>query len=127
MIRTGILVLLAVALSACAQLPGTSGTAGSREQAPIPESSGSQPASPTTALLEQGRRQSAKGEYDQAVASLERALRIEPTNPWLWLELAQIHRSAGNERQAGGHARKALSLTGSDRAAEQAALRFLGE
>ena len=127
MIRTGILVLLAVALSACAQLPGTSGTAGSREQAPIPESSGSQPASPTTALLEQGRRQSANGEYDQAIASLERALRIEPANPWLWLELAQIHRSAGNERQADGHARKALSLAGPDRAAEQAALRFLGE
>ena len=73
------------------------------------------------------RRQSADGQYDQAVASVERALRIEPGNPWLWLELAQIHRSAGNARQADGHARKALSLAGTDRAAEQAARRFLGE
>ena len=127
MIRFGILVLLAVALSACAQLPGTSGTVGSQEPAPVPDAGGSQAASPTAALLEQGRRQSADGDYDQAIASLERALRIEPANPWLWLELAQIHRSAGNEGQADGHARKALSLAGSDRAAEQAVRRFLGE
>ena len=127
MIRTGILVLLAVALSACAQLPGTPGTAGSREPAALPETGTPAPASPTAALLEQGRRQSADGDYDHAVASIERALRIEPGNPWLWLELAQIHRSAGNERQADGHARKALSLAGTDRAAEQAARRFLGE
>jgi Tfp pilus assembly protein PilF len=127
MIRIGILALLAVALSACAQLPGTPGTAGSQEPMPAPETAGPPPASPAAALLEQSRRQSADGEYDQAVASLERALRIEPVNPWLWLELAQIHRAAGNEQQADGHARKALSLAGTDRAAEQAARRFLGE
>ncbi len=127
MIRTGILVVLAVALSACAQLPATPGTAGSQEPAPPPGSGSPPPASPTAALLEQGRRQSADGDYDHAVASIERALRIEPGNPWLWLELAQIHRAAGNERQADGHARKALSLAGTDRAAEQAARRFLGE
>jgi len=127
MIRTGILVLLAAVLSACAQLPATPGTAGSQEPAPLPDAGRPQTASPTAALLEQGRRQSADGEYDQAIASMERALRIEPGNPWLWLELAQIHRSAGNERQADAHARKALSLAGMDRAAEQAARRFLGE
>ena len=127
MIRIGILALLAVALSGCAQLPATPGTTGDREAAPSPETGGPPPASPTAALLEQGRRQSAAGEYDQAVASVERALRIEPGNPWSWLELAQIHRSAGNERQADAHARKALSLAGTDRAAEQAARHFLGE
>jgi Tfp pilus assembly protein PilF len=127
MIRTGILVLLAAALSACAQLPATPGSVGSPEPSPPPESGSAPPASPTAALLEQSRRQSADGDYDQAVASVERALRIEPGNPWLWLELAQIHRSSGNERQAEAHARKALSLAGTDRAAEQAARRFLGE
>jgi Flp pilus assembly protein TadD len=127
MIRTAILVLLAVALSACAQLHGTPGTADSQETTPLPEAGSPPPASPTAALVEQGRRQSADGQYDQAVASVERALRIEPGNPWLWLELAQIHRSAGNARQADGHARKALSLAGTDRNAEQAARRFLGE
>jgi Tfp pilus assembly protein PilF len=127
MTRTALLVLLAVALSACAQLPGTAGSAAKQESTPLPEAGVPAPASPTAALLEQSRRQSASGEYDQAIASVERALRIEPGNPWLWLELAQIHRSAGNERQADGHARKALSLAGTDRAAEQAARRFLGE
>ena len=130
MIRTGFLVLLALVLSACAQLPGTPGSgspASTREPAPTPEAGSPPPASPTAALLEQGRRQSADGEFDQAVASLERALRIEPGNPWLWLELAQIHRSAGNDPQADAHARKALSLAGTDRTAEQAARRFLWE
>ena len=125
MIRTGCLVLLALVLSACAQLPatpGATGTASTREPASSPKAG-----SPAQALLEQGRRQSADGEFEQAVASLERALRIEPGNPWLWLELARIHRSAGNDRQAEAHARKALSLAGTDRAAEQAARRFLGE
>jgi Flp pilus assembly protein TadD len=126
MIRTGILVLIAVALSACAQLPGTPRSAGSQETTPLPAAGRPPPASPTAALVEQGRRQSADGQYDQAVASVERALRIEPGNPWLWLELAQIHRSAGNARQADGHARKALSLAGTDRAAEQAERSFLG-
>jgi Tfp pilus assembly protein PilF len=128
MTRNGFFVLLALALSACAQLhatPGSTGSAGSRE--PAPETGSPPPASPTAALLEQGRRQSADGEVDQAAASLERALRIEPGNPWLWLELAQIHRSAGNDRQAEAHARKALSLAGTDRTAEQAARRFLEE
>jgi len=127
MIRTGILVLLAVALSACAQLPGTPGTAGTQGSTPAPEAGSPPPASPAAALLEQSRQQSTNGDYDQAVASVERALRIEPRNPWLWLELAQIHRAAGNDRQAEGHARKALSLAGTDRAAEQAARQFLGE
>jgi len=127
MIRIGMLALLAVALYGCAQLPATPGTTGSQEPTPPPEAGSPPPASPTAALLEQGRRQSAAGEYDQAVASVERALRIEPANPWLWLELAQVHRAAGNERQADAHARKALSLAGTDRAAEQAARRFLGE
>ena len=127
MIRTAILVLLAVALSACAQLPGTPATTGSPETTPLPEAGSPPPASPTAALVDQSRRQSADGQYDQALASVERALRIEPGNPWLWLELAQIHRSAGNARQADGHARKALSLAGTDRNAEQAARRFLGE
>ena len=89
MIRSGICVLLVIALSACAQLPGTTGSQGST---PVPGSVSPAPASPTTALLEQSRRQSTSGEYDQAVASVERALRIEPGNPRLWLELAQIHR-----------------------------------
>ena len=127
MIRQGILVFLAVALSACAQLPGTPGATGDQESTPLPEAGSTAPTSPTAALLEQSRRQSASGDYDQAVASVERALRIEPGDPWLWLELARIHRSAGNEHQADSHARKALSLAGTDRAAEQAARRFLGE
>lgn len=42
------------------------------------------------ALLDQARNQARVGEGEQAAASLERALRIEPRNPWLWHRLAVL-------------------------------------
>jgi len=51
-----------------------------------------------------------KGEYPAAIATLERALRIEPDNPLVWLELGQTHLSAKNPPQAESMARKAIVL-----------------
>ncbi|HSM29229.1 MAG TPA: tetratricopeptide repeat protein [Woeseiaceae bacterium] len=124
MTRIVLVLVLAAGVSACAQLPGAPATPESRDVPSTPDSGGAA-ASPTAALLEQGRQQSAAGDYARAAASVERALRIEPANPYLWLELANIHRAAGNAPQAEANARKALSLAGSDRAAEQAARQFL--
>lgn len=42
------------------------------------------------ALLETAREQAAAGHDEQAAASLERALRIEPRNPWLWHRLGVL-------------------------------------
>jgi hypothetical protein len=70
----------------------------------------------STMLLEQSRRERAAGSLDDAADSIERALRIDPDNPWLWLELGEIHMMAGDSTQAEEMARKALSLAGSDQA-----------
>lgn len=61
-------------------------------------------------LLEQGRTQRLAGEYQQASASLERALRVDPQQASIWLELGRLRFDEGNFAQAEQMARKALSL-----------------
>lgn len=68
----------------------------------------------TSALLQQGRQQAAAGEYALATASLERALRINPRDYSLWLELGRVRLAEGDRAQAGNMARRALSLAGND-------------
>jgi len=66
------------------------------------------------ALLAQSRSHQAAGRYEQAAASIERALRIEPRQPVLWLELGTIRLKEGDFAQAESLGRKALSLAGGD-------------
>lgn len=65
-------------------------------------------------LLEQSRAERAAGNNTQAGASIERALRIDPNNAALWVELGEINLAAGNRSQAASMARKALTLTAGD-------------
>ena len=127
--RSLLLMLLALTISGCASLPATreeTGTSAPSSKAPsVPKRGTGAPPGPSAALLEQGRAQLAAGDYSQAAASLERAIRIEPGNPWLWLELAKVHFTSGNLPQAESHARKALSLSGHDAAARDAAGKLL--
>lgn len=76
-------------------------------------------------LLEQSRDERAAGSYAEAAVSIERALRIDPNNPALWIELAEIKGAEGNLDQAEMMARKALTLAGSDRSIEERAERLL--
>jgi len=62
------------------------------------------------ALLDHAELDSKAGKRDAAGASLERALRIEPRNPWLWLQLAQVRLAQGQYAQAITLARKANSF-----------------
>jgi Flp pilus assembly protein TadD len=64
--------------------------------------------------LKSGRQQAAAGDYALATASLERALRINPRDAELWLELGRIKLAQGDLAQAESMARRALSLAGSD-------------
>jgi hypothetical protein len=66
------------------------------------------------ALLEQSRAQRAAGSLPAARASLERALRLEPNSPLLWLELGELELQTGNNTQAATLARKAMTLAGRD-------------
>jgi tetratricopeptide (TPR) repeat protein len=76
-------------------------------------------------LLRQSRAEREVGDYATATATIERALRIDPSNPALWLELGEIHLAAGNRAQAEAMARKALTLAGDDRALESQGERLL--
>ncbi|HUQ51711.1 MAG TPA: tetratricopeptide repeat protein [Gammaproteobacteria bacterium] len=66
------------------------------------------------ALLEQSRAQRAAGSLPAARASLERALRLDPNSPVLWLELGELELQVGNNAQAATLARKAMTLAGRD-------------
>jgi tetratricopeptide (TPR) repeat protein len=67
------------------------------------------------ALLERVHLDSQAGKRDSAGASLERALRIEPRNPWLWHELAQLRLEQGLYAQGTSLARKSNSFAGQER------------
>ena len=79
------------------------------------------PASPAVvALVNRARLQADTGEMDQAAASLERAIRIEPQNALLWLELAQIKLHQGNPSQAEQMALRAVRFATDDRIEREA-------
>lgn len=72
------------------------------------ESSGS--AAPVISLVKAARAALAQGRTDQAGASLERALRIEPRNPWVWQALSALHIVTQQAEQAESEAKKSMSL-----------------
>ena len=84
---------------------------------PVPPSP-SRPSPPvnsaTQTLLNQSRAHQVAGRYEQAAASIERALRIEPRQGSLWLELGNIRLKEGDYPQAESMGRKALSLSTGD-------------
>jgi hypothetical protein len=80
-----------------------------------------------TALVAQAHRQAAGGDPQLAISSIERALRIEPDNPLLWIELGEIHESAGHFEQAGGIGHKALQLSTGDPHALSASWHLIAE
>jgi tetratricopeptide (TPR) repeat protein len=62
------------------------------------------------ALLDRARQEASSGRRESAGASLERALRIEPRNAWLWHELARLRLTQGQYAQAVSLAQKSNSL-----------------
>ena len=66
------------------------------------------------ALLDRAQIDNQTGNREAAGASLERALRSEPRNAWLWLELAQLRLTQGQYAQAITLARKSVSFAGHD-------------
>lgn len=79
---------------------------------PGPAAGGASPA--VVALLDQAATQQRGGHAEQSAATLERALRIEPRNPWLWFRLAEIRLQMGMARRAEQLALKSNALAGAD-------------
>lgn len=73
------------------------------------------------ALVSQAQAQRRKGDLPGATVSLERALRIEPSNPLLWVEMGRLRMDQRNFQQAEAMGRKALSMSVGDDRTQSAA------
>lgn len=142
------LLLVAAVLAACrstgpyesprgpeAPTPGPPPPPPVEEPAPTPPPP-VQPPAPTkqyqlgaasAALVQQAHTQVASGNSALGVATIERALRIEPDNPLLWIELGKVHEEEGRYSQADSMARKALQLAAGDPRAQASAWRLIAE
>lgn len=78
-----------------------------------------------SALLERAAQDLHTGQVDQAAATLERALRIEPRNPAILHYLAQTRLQQGRYQQAEALASKSNSLAGNDRLLRERNARLL--
>jgi len=79
------------------------------------------------ALLDRAELDSKAGKREAEGASLERALRIEPRNPWLWLQLAQARLAQGQYAQAITLARKSISFGGNQPRLKSENWRVIGQ
>jgi Tfp pilus assembly protein PilF len=102
---------------------------------PVPPA---QPAPPTgskqfhlgpasSALVTQAHQQAEGGDPGQAAATLERALRIEPDNPLVWIELGRVRLAENNPAQADSIGRKALALATGDASAQSSAWHLIAD
>ena len=81
----------------------------------------------SSALVAQAHSQTKSGNPVAAAATLERALRIEPSNPLLWIELGRLRLDEKNPAQADSMGRKALALATGDPNTQAAAWRLIAE
>jgi len=94
---------------------------------PVPEPSTPPPTreyqlgTASRSLVNQAHAQMQSGNFAVAAGSIERALRIEPNNPLLWIELGRVRHAEGNYAQAENLGRKALSLATGDPRAQSSA------
>jgi Tfp pilus assembly protein PilF len=140
-LRAGAVLLLTLMLSACPSLRSPppfpqSPSAGSAGSAQPPQNAPAPPARPqrqyhlgpaSTSLVAQAHKQAAGGDYGLAAATIERAMRIEPDNPLLWIELGRVRLNAGDNSQADSMGRKALASATGDPQAQASAWRLIAD
>jgi hypothetical protein len=101
-------------------VPGSEGQVAAPTPVPMPRERPKAPPatlSPAThALVAQAEAQRKKGDLAGASVTLERALRIEPNNPLLWIEMGRLRMDQQSYAQAEGMGRRALTMSiGDDR------------
>jgi uncharacterized protein HemY len=133
-------LIAAIPLGACSLLtrhpPSAQPSAqASAQQAPF--QSPSSPPSPTArenhlspatrSLVTQAHTQLTNGDLPAASSTLDRALRIEPNNPLLWIELGRLRLTENDAHQGENCARKALALASGDRDTQAQSGRLLAD
>lgn len=96
---------------------------------PLPEPVSREPVlgPASRALVSQAQTQLASKNYAVAASSIERALRIEPENPLLWIELGKVRQAEGNYVQAENMGHKAVATSVNAPKAQAAAWRLIAE
>lgn len=79
------------------------------------------------ALVTQAQAQRQRGDLPGATVSLDRALRIEPNSPLLWIEMGRLRMDQGNFQQAENMGRKALSMSVGDDRTQALAWQLVGD
>ena len=62
-------------------------------------------------MVTQAEQQRERGDYVAAAATLERAIRIQPQEAYLWNRLARVRLDQKNYEQAGSFAQKSNTLS----------------
>ncbi len=94
---------------------------------PAPPMRSNQLSPATRALVTQAHAQIAHADLPGASSTLDRALRIEPDNPLLWVERGRLRLTESDPHQAEICGRKALALASGDRSAQALAGRLLAD
>lgn len=79
------------------------------------------------ALVAQAQAQRKKGDLPGASVSLDRALRIEPNNPLLWIEMGRLRMDQRNFPQAENMGRKALAMSVGDDRTQSSAWQLISD
>jgi hypothetical protein len=79
------------------------------------------------ALVGQAQAQRKKGDLPGANATLDRALRIEPSNPLLWIEMGRLRMDQRNYPQAEAMGRKALAMSVGDNRTQSTAWQLIAD
>jgi uncharacterized protein HemY len=79
----------------------------------------------TRSLVTQAQAQAAHGDLPAASSTLDRALRIEPNNSLIWIELGRLRLAEDDAHQAEVCGRKALALASGDRSTQKQAGQLL--
>src|ERR1035438_1428095 len=136
-----VLIAAAVLLGACAGRPPTEPPIQPAPLQPAPPPAPLPPAlrppepppreirlSPSTrSLVTQAQTQAAHGDLPAASSTLDRALRIEPNNPLIWIELGRLRLTEIDAHQAEVCGRKALALASGDRGTQKQAGQLLAD
>jgi predicted Zn-dependent protease len=110
--RLGVLITVGLGVVACSVAPPVGEVPPPPQEASAPPVSAPQGNPAVLALLVSAQNQQQAGNYEQAAAALERALRLEPRNAMLWHRLAQVRLSQGQWGNAIDFAAKSNSLAG---------------
>ncbi|MGH8503181.1 MAG: tetratricopeptide repeat protein [Gammaproteobacteria bacterium] len=118
---------IAAGLQACGVAPPV------KSPAPAPPPSQEAPreappsASPVVALIDKAQTAQRAGHLEDAAASLERAVRIDPYDPVAWQMLAQVRLAQGDGSQAEAMAAKSNSLAYGDDALQRENWRIIAQ